>query len=404
MGNEDRISNLPSDLLISIISRLTIQRATTTSILSTRWRYLYCYITDLYFPSHIPYVVTESDYSRVVQHVLDSHRGSRIKEFRLCMSKGLYFERWFEFAVSKKAEIIHLSGKHDIDYEALFLRLPNTNNGFECLKDLYLHKSRMTEQDLKLLLSNCIALESLKLDFPFKLDNVSIVGHTKLKHLSLTCLVADSIVIQDAISLVSLKLYVLIDRFSMQLSNTPKLTQLYFEEHFPLKLFDELLTRMPACMRNQLQIMHLSAKVCCISEMHQKLSWVDLVNIKRLELNLYSMGRSPGPNFLRNFFRLVRLVEACSSLDKLVITFRHWLSSHSEDMLETYVGSRCELSPKYLKISQYSGAPSQLAFTLYLIDNARSLKKVSVVARDEEALACARHDFQHIAFVSFSVM
>ncbi|XP_047958932.1 F-box protein At4g09920-like isoform X2 [Salvia hispanica] len=354
MGNEDRISNLPTDLLISIISRLTILEATTTSILSTRWRYLHHYVTRLNFPIYLPRVDADVWYfASAVTRVLRLHRGGRIKEFRMCMSGCFNYEivEWFEFALSKKAEIIHLRGIRYIDYEALFLRLRNKNNGFECLKDLCLLDPLMSDQDLELLLSNCIALESLELKNALMLENVSIVGHTKLKHLNLTYLKVHSIVIRDAISLVSLTLRILFNRHSVQLSNTPKLTQLYLEAFFPIKLLDELLTGMPACIRDQLQIMHITAKVTSICELP-------------------------------------------------ILP-----PSHDECTLETYVVPRCELSPKYLEISRYSGAPSQLALTLYLIDNAsRFLQKVSVVAQDEEALARARHDFEHIASVSFSVM
>ncbi|XP_047958931.1 FBD-associated F-box protein At2g26860-like isoform X1 [Salvia hispanica] len=413
MGNEDRISNLPTDLLISIISRLTILEATTTSILSTRWRYLHHYVTRLNFPIYLPRVDADVWYfASAVTRVLRLHRGGRIKEFRMCMSGCFNYEivEWFEFALSKKAEIIHLRGIRYIDYEALFLRLRNKNNGFECLKDLCLLDPLMSDQDLELLLSNCIALESLELKNALMLENVSIVGHTKLKHLNLTYLKVHSIVIRDAISLVSLTLRILFNRHSVQLSNTPKLTQLYLEAFFPIKLLDELLTGMPACIRDQLQIMHITAKVTSICEMYDmydmyQKSWVDFVNVKHLELTFIAVKFSLGPYFLCNFFRLVRLVEACSSLDKLVIKLPILPPSHDECTLETYVVPRCELSPKYLEISRYSGAPSQLALTLYLIDNAsRFLQKVSVVAQDEEALARARHDFEHIASVSFSVM
>ncbi|XP_047953624.1 uncharacterized protein LOC125199668 isoform X2 [Salvia hispanica] len=184
----------------------------------------------------------------------------------------------------------------------------------------------MTDQDLKLLLSNCIALESLELKYAFGLENVSIVGHTKLKHLNLTYLKAHSFVIRDTISLVSLTLRILIDGRSVQLT----------------------------CIRDQLQIMHITAKVRTECEK----SWVDLVNVKHLELTFVAVKFSLGPYFLCNFFRLVRLVEACSSLDKLVIKLPILPPSHDECTLETYIGPRCELSPKYLEISRYSGAPS----------------------------------------------
>ncbi|GAB4846319.1 hypothetical protein Ancab_025325 [Ancistrocladus abbreviatus] len=37
----DRISDLPDDVLISIISHLTLQEAARTSVLSRRWKYVW---------------------------------------------------------------------------------------------------------------------------------------------------------------------------------------------------------------------------------------------------------------------------------------------------------------------------------------------------------------------------
>ena len=347
MVDEDRISNLSSDLLISIISRLTLKEATSTCILSTRWRYLHTYVTSLIFQRYRYGVGTDSIYSKMVDHVLNSHRGTKIKEFSLLMSKGRNFERWFEFALSKKAESIHLRGYHRIDYKALFLRLPNTNNGFECLKDLYLYHSRMTEQDFELLLSNCIALESLKFEFPIDMKNVSIVGHNKLKHLDLSYSRVDSIVIRDAISLVSLTMYGLHSECSVQINNTPNLTGLYVGDDIFLKLLYKLLTGMPSCVRDQLQIMHLSIEISNMSQViiylsiyyiylgvciyiyinvcdfnlqrFENFSWVGLVNVKYLRLSIYEIFDCPWLNLSPN---LVRSVEACSCLDKLVIQVR----------------------------------------------------------------------------------
>lgn len=49
---------------------------------------------------------------------------------------------------------------------------------------------------------------------------------------------------------------------------------------------------------------------------HNELLWVDLVSIKHLELELEGMNSYPSLHVLRHY---CRLVEACSSLDKLVI-------------------------------------------------------------------------------------
>ncbi|XP_073153427.1 F-box/LRR-repeat protein At2g42720-like [Henckelia pumila] len=47
-GVVDEISELPDDVLVSIISRLTWREATATSVISTRWRHVYTYITRLH--------------------------------------------------------------------------------------------------------------------------------------------------------------------------------------------------------------------------------------------------------------------------------------------------------------------------------------------------------------------
>lgn len=45
----DRISNLPNDILIQILSSLPTKQAFLTSILSKRWKNLWCYVPDVEF-------------------------------------------------------------------------------------------------------------------------------------------------------------------------------------------------------------------------------------------------------------------------------------------------------------------------------------------------------------------
>ncbi|KAG6402399.1 hypothetical protein SASPL_134592 [Salvia splendens] len=64
-------------------------------------------------------------------------------------------------------------------------------------------------------------------------------------------------------------------------------------------MLDELLAGMPACIRDQLQIMHITARVksnCEMYHMYQK-SWVDLVNVKHLELTFIAVRFGLGPYF-----------------------------------------------------------------------------------------------------------
>ena len=58
-----------------------------------------------------------------------------------------------------------------------------------------------------------------------------------------------------------------------------------------------------------------------------------------------------------------------------------------------------ELPVKYLEITGYFGNSWQRKLAMFIIDNATSLQKLTVVSCDQEALARARHDFRHTSFV-----
>lgn len=137
-----------------------------------------------------------------VNHVLGSHKGSRIKELKVDTfnTKGDdYYKEWFEFALTKEA-MNHIKGSG----------LGQTSNqillhGLKYLKELSLLRIRLTDQDFDLLVNNCPVLESLSIHSSV-LEHVSIVGHSKLKHLHLfQPWSLRSLEIRDAINLVSFK-------------------------------------------------------------------------------------------------------------------------------------------------------------------------------------------------------
>ncbi|XP_042013902.1 uncharacterized protein LOC121762169 [Salvia splendens] len=159
---------------------------------------------------------------------------------------------------------------------------------------------------------------------------------------------------------------------------------------------------MPSCICDQLQLLRLSSKAVSMYELNLEVlknSSLQLVNIKHLELVLDMTNDSNWYYFPRY---ACRLVEACRSLQKLVIKFLHTRTLIlTEFKAETYGHPGCDLSQKYLEISGYSGSSSERELALYVINNATALQKLTVVACDEEALSRARLDFQHINSVSF---
>ncbi|KAL1567302.1 hypothetical protein AAHA92_02794 [Salvia divinorum] len=348
----------------------------------------------------------------MVDYVLDSHRGSRINELAVDMSDhegdGGNFEKWFDFALTKKAEIIHLDRVHQHLHECPFLRFPYTN-GLECVKDLYLSSIIMTDQDFGLLVSKCLFLECFTIESPSELKSVSIVGLSKLKYVNLSRIRGvESIVICDAISLVSLKLYSLSSGCVVQLNNIPKLTKLDFQEsfHHQLRLAD-LLAGIPSCICDQLQLMRLSTTTHMNLFPHRFLG-VDLVNIQHLELVL-DIRDSAYDSTLLSY--VCCLVKSCGSLEKLVIKFLHKMCyskmldiTQRCDMYVKYfreVGD-IELSVKYLDITGYLGSTWERELALYVIRNATALQKLTVVSCDQEALVRARFDFRHTPSVLLS--
>ncbi|XP_047952473.1 F-box/FBD/LRR-repeat protein At5g53840-like [Salvia hispanica] len=391
---DDRISELPNDILISIISRLTIREATATCVLSTCWRHLHYYVTHLNFPKY-EIGETVSDYLCIVNHVLNSHKGRRIKELRVDRAEG--HERWFEFALTKKAERIHIA---EVGIE--FHGLPN---GLQCLKELSLSSIEITDQDLKLLVSNCLVLECLAIKYSTRCENVSIVGHSKLKHLNFTYLRRiRSIMIHDLISLVSLTCYELGSGCSVQLSYIPKLTKLDLRDSRNRLMHVEFLAGMPSCIRDQLKLLRLSSQYTCRYKRNHGLLndlSLQLVNITHLQFVL-DIRDDSNWHYFSSY--ACRLVEACGSLQKLMIKFLPSPELGWGDVKdETYDHYGCDLSLKYLEISGYSGFDSEWRLTLNLINNVTSFQKMIVVACDEEALARAHHDFRHITTASFLV-
>ena len=256
--HEDTISKLPIDMLMSIISRLTVQEATATCILSTCWRHLHCYITRLNFTKYRCGIDNKSTYVCMVEHILNSHKGDRIEEFRLDMLAGGKFVKWFEFALTKKAETIRIVIPHR---NPAFHGLTNTN-GLACLKDLYLSHIQMTDQDFEFLVSNCPVLECLTISICYKLENIAIVGLSKLKHLNLSFLWGlRSIAICETVSLVSLTSREWRIGCSVHLHNIPKLTKLDIGDNSQnMVTHIDFITGMSSCIRDQLQLLRLSSR------------------------------------------------------------------------------------------------------------------------------------------------
>lgn len=72
----DIISNLPSDVMVQILSHLTLKEAVRTSILSSKWRYQSSMLPDLVFDSNcVSTTENKTTFVKIVDHVLLGHIG-----------------------------------------------------------------------------------------------------------------------------------------------------------------------------------------------------------------------------------------------------------------------------------------------------------------------------------------
>ncbi|XP_009340664.1 F-box/LRR-repeat protein 25-like [Pyrus x bretschneideri] len=123
---KDRISNLPDDVLHTIISLLSTREAVRTSVLSRRWRNMYAYTSNLEFDwrdvVYLPLQVMPDgtifrrnvDYFlATLERFLACHTGSKVVSFKvLCFFPCTYVLQvndWIDFAIGKGVEDLDLA-------------------------------------------------------------------------------------------------------------------------------------------------------------------------------------------------------------------------------------------------------------------------------------------------------
>ncbi|KAJ4832224.1 hypothetical protein Tsubulata_044816 [Turnera subulata] len=218
-SEEDIISKLPDEILASIISLLSMKDATKTSVLSSRWRNLWTATRRLEFDDKM--LVTKDEYSRIcrkskeelgfgkvvvvvgdeigllleldrriaetkqhrfisrVNHILNSHEGSPIQEFKLCCSSEVHFlhqshiDSWIKFALEKRVEklFLNLLGTR---YTLTPSLLCSYNLG--SIKDLSLTSLDLTSEVMEYILSNCPSLEVLNVKSSLTLVRLQVSG------------------------------------------------------------------------------------------------------------------------------------------------------------------------------------------------------------------------------------
>ncbi|KAL3501213.1 hypothetical protein ACH5RR_035662 [Cinchona calisaya] len=218
------MSKLPDEILIDILSRLSIKEAARTSLVSRQWKSLWkFYAGSLDFDCDSEtivllsngkkrFVIEQPKFIDWVNQVLDAlHQTRTIEQFRVCFDLGKdqtsTIDSWIGYAAARKVRRLELSlpSMFAKDKKCKFFKylreiynfptpdqLMNKNNNLRNLKSLIslrLESVNVTDKHVSYFLSEFPFLEELSMaDAPY-LRNLKVVGgggqSLKLKHLEL---------------------------------------------------------------------------------------------------------------------------------------------------------------------------------------------------------------------------
>ncbi|XP_041990411.1 F-box/FBD/LRR-repeat protein At3g52680-like [Salvia splendens] len=191
----DRISELPDDVIINILSFLPLRDAVSTGLLSSRWLdlwkhtpYLDFFDTDDIYRTkcdteHGSWDVGTCKHVKMVNSVLESHHALFLKRFRLHFyankSAQSVVTKWLGFVWSRQVESLDLNFRCDMqNYQVVLEDLLGEMRPMKYLQNLSLMMMKVRGEDISLFLKNCPFLRKLRIEESFLTSDVHISGAT----------------------------------------------------------------------------------------------------------------------------------------------------------------------------------------------------------------------------------
>ncbi|XP_030960578.1 F-box/FBD/LRR-repeat protein At5g53840-like isoform X2 [Quercus lobata] len=404
--SQDRLSDLPDEILVSILSLLKLEERQRTSILSRRWRYLWTFVTcNLVFDKSRLQPVWEkykcheisiadfrtalySERSKFivwVNGVLELHQGDTIDEFRIFFDMDGTFsavlDNWISFSRRKKVKKLSLNllslGRHKYSLTSQ----PFQSYSLESLTDLSLTSVEVTGEVLDYILSNCPFIEILHVEISRSLMNLKTsCPLPKLKHLKIIyCQNLKHIQIH-AINLVSFK-YFGCETTRILLGDIPNFVSLSVMDSYVGYSF-----------KNRCPISHYFSQ------------------LETLELMILRFFRFPKLPKLRNL-RLLKLdihrlfmdgIPCCTSfltaspmLQRIVLKFVGLNDPQMDGEINVWRDTCPHQCLKVVELIGFVGCFADMQLALYLINKATSLEKI-IVYTQRLSLGEILHDSSYI--------
>ncbi|KAL1543674.1 hypothetical protein AAHA92_20616 [Salvia divinorum] len=267
----DRISELPDEIIIHILSLLSLRGTAATSVLSPRWSDLWKHTPNLDFGcihnkttkiKHTSWNADTSKYVKMVHSIIELHQSLSLKKFKICLyinnSAQSVIAKWLEFVWSRHVERLYLNlrclrPKHRVVLEGLLGEIKPT----KYLKALSLKNMKVGGEDISLLLRNCPLLKELSITSSSLTSDVHVSGATlALKHLRICrCTYKGSVVNISVPNLSGVNVDARTGKLFFE--NVPRLVVARFRIQRPKYTMHKLASAL-SCFTSQLQILILS--------------------------------------------------------------------------------------------------------------------------------------------------
>ncbi|KAK8597572.1 hypothetical protein V6N13_094975 [Hibiscus sabdariffa] len=395
VDGKGRISELPDEILILVLSHMTMKEAAKTCLISRRWQNLWTFHPCLEFDGSQAflrfdnpnnrrkakkiYVSERSRYINWVNHMVHSRlsaAAAAIDEFKICFPVGESckpdIDELVRFAFEKKVKRFELDltdftgwcynmdGCYPLCLQTVSL------TSFVPLKSLVLKQVNVSSQVLAYFISNSPFLECLCVGGSTSLVHLRVVGPSLcLKYLKIIhCLCMESLEI-DAANLLSFKYSG--PKIKIPSMNVPNIVELLIDG----TCFKSLTRSMVEMSTAFTRLEKLAFRVIFVERWMNKCEYPMLSNLKQLELDLYASDDE-------SLLFLSSLINACPSLNKLSLEFC-WLEVHVKREMKK--ARKCpHHSLKVVKITGFVGKTIDTEFCMYLIENAVMLEKITIDA------------------------
>ncbi|XP_021817736.1 putative F-box/LRR-repeat protein At4g15060 [Prunus avium] len=386
---EDQISKLPHEVVVSIVSLLTLKEAAATSILFRRWRYVWASTTTLNFEAvnfedrnTLDYFYRLDEdilnqegrkYVNWVNRVLEQHRGQSIERFRVIffLDKGFTsdIDKWIQFAMEKRVQVLQLDLLAEwVNYSPHDYAFPYKLLGFKSLKVIRFRHVAVTGELVEFLLSNCPLLERVSLTIARDLTHLRVVSPSiALKYLEIKyCQQLENIEISNAniVSFVFCGFLV-----PLHLKNVPRLVEVAINKlgNYYSEFIRFAFSQLSPCL-SHLEILKLDIREAVYNPNHV---FPILANLKHLQLlvdadHYLSLGRLASFMKAAPYMRTLNLGLGMGTPD--------WKTA----IIEKATAKCPHHYLKEVEISGYRGYECYVEHVMYLKMNVVALEKIII--------------------------